>query len=841
MPPIQPNANGAPDFRRLPGVVMALEAQEWFSFSQEHKEGFMDGICRLIMAPEDKLIEAMLNLHDQSQILIGFAQDISSQNPHVGLMRHDFPEGYITCIYLAPSGYPIPSPVAAGQQSPNTMAPRNAMPPNPMAHDAMPPNPMASNAMPHHSSANSRGNTSLGPNTSHQGSHATRSGSAGPLVRVQRNSGNTAPAGQLPAGDHPEAVDLSLIPRPTNSWILFRAYGQRELRKLWASVDRTVAQGVLSSILKIQWSDLLPEDQKNFWSRMERRESALHKSAYPNYKCRLVKKGKDNDNDDDDDDGALEEKGKPKKLPKKDLPGFLNQVEVVEAYHKEAEAKNWWMLYPIPEDHSSGLQRWNVPGYDGKPLVQPSDLEETGEKRKRSSRPHDRSVKAKTRQGQTARMESAGPSHSSSPHHGPAPTLTSQPSSVATQPSPIPHFSAPTTSHRSAMTSPMAPGMQEPTNTSPPGPAIPQSVPVSDSPLPTPHPTAPTTTITHQSPMANQQTPSMSQPTHTAQHQVSAIKQPAGNSVTGSEQPHNSGAVNTGANANIMSFWRGSSTNTTGSQAEPTTSTDANDTANEIGQGEASSSPAMDGLSDIYDASDIDDNDDLFGELDSPATPEAEEPSSTEAGDTPGEESTPQDQTNTPDGSNLQPMDEAEADNRPNEQWDVPLSPDLTGEDFRLNPEAEPAISETPTDHSPNTMSDDDQADHAPAQASGEVEDVQDWPLVAPGSSDPTRDNPPPDPNQPPFLDPCLSVETFGLPMSDHSGTIDSTDQSESTSAPEDSSEASDSEEEDGCLRGLINSENLDMGEDDNFNHGEFFRNAFFSEEKPLQSPSSES
>lgn len=172
------------------------------------------------------------------------------------------------------------------------------------------------------------------------------------------------------------------------------------------------------------WNELLPEKQKEFWRKISEKENDLFKRTYPQYKLQKKKKG--NGEEEDGDEDYDKKPGKPRKLLSKGLPGFLKIEDIARDYHKEAKANGWWMLYPIPENHPSGFQEWNISDYDGSPLVQPkdfkepTDLEEMGNKRKESSIDSSESGKAKkTGQGQKASAALTMSSISSSPYRGP--------------------------------------------------------------------------------------------------------------------------------------------------------------------------------------------------------------------------------------------------------------------------------------------------------------------------------------------------------------------------------------------------------------------------------------
>ncbi|KAG6004703.1 hypothetical protein E4U21_000858 [Claviceps maximensis] len=72
---------------------------------------------------------------------------------------------------------------------------------------------------------------------------------------------------------------VSHIPRPRNSWILYRQYKSRELRKDHSGITASE----LSTMISCLWKNETDEE-KAFWQRMAQEEDRLHKEKYPGYK-----------------------------------------------------------------------------------------------------------------------------------------------------------------------------------------------------------------------------------------------------------------------------------------------------------------------------------------------------------------------------------------------------------------------------------------------------------------------------------------------------------------------------------------------------------------------------
>nr|AKE48501.1 MAT1-1-3 [Ustilaginoidea virens]AKE48505.1 MAT1-1-3 [Ustilaginoidea virens] len=69
------------------------------------------------------------------------------------------------------------------------------------------------------------------------------------------------------------------IPRPRNSWILYRQFKSRELRKDHPGITASELSTLISSL----WKDET-EEEKAFWKKMAQEEDRIHKEKYPGYK-----------------------------------------------------------------------------------------------------------------------------------------------------------------------------------------------------------------------------------------------------------------------------------------------------------------------------------------------------------------------------------------------------------------------------------------------------------------------------------------------------------------------------------------------------------------------------
>ncbi|KAK2589559.1 slightly ste11-like protein [Conoideocrella luteorostrata] len=73
------------------------------------------------------------------------------------------------------------------------------------------------------------------------------------------------------------------IPRPRNSWILYRQSKSQELRKGHVGITASELSTVIASLWKHE-----PREVKAFWQNMALEEDRLHKRKYPNYKEKLM-------------------------------------------------------------------------------------------------------------------------------------------------------------------------------------------------------------------------------------------------------------------------------------------------------------------------------------------------------------------------------------------------------------------------------------------------------------------------------------------------------------------------------------------------------------------------
>ncbi|KJK75532.1 hypothetical protein H634G_08896 [Metarhizium anisopliae BRIP 53293] len=71
----------------------------------------------------------------------------------------------------------------------------------------------------------------------------------------------------------------SHIPRPRNSWILYRQFKSRELRKDHPGITASELSTLISNLWKNE-----SDDEKAFWQRMAQEEDRMHKEKYPGYK-----------------------------------------------------------------------------------------------------------------------------------------------------------------------------------------------------------------------------------------------------------------------------------------------------------------------------------------------------------------------------------------------------------------------------------------------------------------------------------------------------------------------------------------------------------------------------
>ncbi|EFZ01123.2 MATA HMG-box domain protein [Metarhizium robertsii] len=71
----------------------------------------------------------------------------------------------------------------------------------------------------------------------------------------------------------------SHIPRPRNSWILYRQFKSRELRKDHPGITASELSTLISNLWKNE-----SDGEKAFWQKMAQEEDRMHKEKYPGYK-----------------------------------------------------------------------------------------------------------------------------------------------------------------------------------------------------------------------------------------------------------------------------------------------------------------------------------------------------------------------------------------------------------------------------------------------------------------------------------------------------------------------------------------------------------------------------
>ncbi|KAL7917741.1 MAT1-1-3 [Trichoderma austrokoningii] len=74
------------------------------------------------------------------------------------------------------------------------------------------------------------------------------------------------------------------IPRPRNSWILYRQYFSGEFIKIYPGITASE----LSTLIASKWKDE-PAHEKNYWRCLAEQEERNHKKKYPDYKFRVKK------------------------------------------------------------------------------------------------------------------------------------------------------------------------------------------------------------------------------------------------------------------------------------------------------------------------------------------------------------------------------------------------------------------------------------------------------------------------------------------------------------------------------------------------------------------------
>ncbi|KAL6836225.1 MAT1-1-3 [Trichoderma sp. SZMC 28015] len=85
----------------------------------------------------------------------------------------------------------------------------------------------------------------------------------------------------LPSNDQHEA---KRIPRPRNSWILYRQFFSAEFTKCYPGITASE----LSTLISAKWKSEPPHEKK-FWNDLAEQEKRNHKQKYPDYKYRVRK------------------------------------------------------------------------------------------------------------------------------------------------------------------------------------------------------------------------------------------------------------------------------------------------------------------------------------------------------------------------------------------------------------------------------------------------------------------------------------------------------------------------------------------------------------------------
>ncbi|CAG8732236.1 9944_t:CDS:1 [Racocetra fulgida] len=95
----------------------------------------------------------------------------------------------------------------------------------------------------------------------------------------------------------PSRRSLTHLPRPQNSFLLFRKDYNERMRLLNHNKSKKLNAKMISKNAKLEWNRQ-PPIVKNFFKVLEREADKRHKQMYPNYKYQPKCKPKDNDNKD---------------------------------------------------------------------------------------------------------------------------------------------------------------------------------------------------------------------------------------------------------------------------------------------------------------------------------------------------------------------------------------------------------------------------------------------------------------------------------------------------------------------------------------------------------------
>ncbi|KAL7938283.1 MAT1-1-3 [Trichoderma chlorosporum] len=78
--------------------------------------------------------------------------------------------------------------------------------------------------------------------------------------------------------------ETSHIPRPRNSWILYRQFFSGEFTKCYPGITASE----LSTLISTKWKSEPPHEKK-FWNDLAEQEKRNHRQRYPDYKYRVRK------------------------------------------------------------------------------------------------------------------------------------------------------------------------------------------------------------------------------------------------------------------------------------------------------------------------------------------------------------------------------------------------------------------------------------------------------------------------------------------------------------------------------------------------------------------------
>ncbi|PHH90959.1 hypothetical protein CDD83_2087 [Cordyceps sp. RAO-2017] len=82
-----------------------------------------------------------------------------------------------------------------------------------------------------------------------------------------------------PSKDETSGGKTAHIPRPRNSWILYRQYKAAQIQQQYPGITASE----LSTMISRSWK-AASKEQKKFWQQKAREEDRLHKEKYPDYK-----------------------------------------------------------------------------------------------------------------------------------------------------------------------------------------------------------------------------------------------------------------------------------------------------------------------------------------------------------------------------------------------------------------------------------------------------------------------------------------------------------------------------------------------------------------------------